>query len=153
MWAEGSKRLQSEQPAVTCESRHCGVRPDLMTVAIILDSESGCTIKFTVDRGSGSFSVSIVCKGTEFCGRTRVVLTSEDAISALSKAVWHAGTKETILEKHSSASMCAKGLWRAASSLVNGRVDREHCLLVAELVQGQDRRLHDIRSQEKKDVR
>ena len=86
MRAEGSKRLQSEQPALTCESRHCGVRPDLMTVAIILDSESGCTIKFTVDRGPGSFSLSIVCKGTEFCGRTRVVLTSEDAILCIEQS-------------------------------------------------------------------
>ena len=62
-------------------------------------------------------NVLVVCKGMEFCDRTRVV-RNEHAISALSSAMCQARAEETILEnspKHSSASM---GAIEVASRLV-----------------------------------
>ena len=83
---------------------------ELMTVSNILDCESRCTIKRASDNGTGRLSVSIVCKGVEFCGRQRggIGENSEHAVTALCR-----GRRETssrIVPNQSSASrVCNRG--------------------------------------------
>ena len=98
---------------------------ELITVSITLDCESGCRISRASGKDTGRLSVSIVCKGVEFCGRKRVVSReNNEHASGLSKAVWQAGMKGNIIEDAPKQSSASRGATELASRLVRRRIVR-----------------------------
>ena len=100
---------------------------ELITVSSILDWRSGCTINRASYKGTGILPVSIICKGVEFCDRKRFAIreNNEHAITALSKAVWQAGTKGNILENVPEQSSGNRRMFKERMSLRSEEVGRK----------------------------